>query len=207
MNDNDRNTFYDIVSIIKDAYLAICQAFNEQTSEKQLEKEITTIIKDKFNREVNKYGWSDSERLPGVVAERIFHETFSELSQTMYAIYLQNSYLELGLDEPFFLEDNLEEEKQELEKIYKEEKITLTDDAYISEMKKALHYHLFTMYTDLKEILLSEQHIQHIKPSTKYSEKELVVKLEQEMKEMRELRNQMDELLNRMQSLDERYNI
>lgn len=204
MNDKHRNTFDDIVSIIKEAYLAICQAFNEQTSEDQLEKEITTIIKGQFDHEVNEYGWNGCESLPGVVAERIFHETFSNLSPTMYAIYLQHSFMELNLDNPFELED-IDEEKQGLKRIYKEEEVTLTDGAYISEMKRALHHHLLTMYIDLQEILLSQQHLQHIKPSTKHSEKELVIELEQEMKKVRGLKDQMHELFSRMQSLDDRY--
>lgn len=202
---NDHNqTFDSIVTLVKENYMSVVQAFGEQVDAKQTINEITGIMKKLFQQEIKKYGWTGKEQLPPVFGERVFHETFSELSQLIYAVYLQQNFMELNLDTPFELED-IHKEKQELENMYKEEKITLTGDAYISEMKRALHYHLFTMYTDLQDILLSEQHLQHIKPSAKYSEKELVAKLEQEMEEMSRIRNQMDELVNRIQSLDDRY--
>lgn len=204
MINNTNQTFDDIVILVQDAYLSVIKAFGVDVDEEGTKNEIKGLMNKLFQKEINQYGWAGREKLASVIVEWVFHETFSGLSPEIYAVYLQNNFMELNLDVPFELED-IESEKRELERTYKEAKVTLTDAAYISEMKRALHYHLFMMYTDFQEILLSEQHLQHIKPNTEVTEKELVVQLQKELKEARKLRDKVNDLLDRMQSLDDRY--
>jgi len=198
MIGEELETFDEIVNAIYKSYTIICEANGYNIDINR--NEITDSIQENFEDEILKYGWNGEEKLSVFVSEKIFHETFSKLSQDRYMKYLDTmqGHFDLG-----YLEiEDINTELKQLKRLYLEDNCDFDNSDQIFELKQSLHNCLLEMYNDLDEILFKKQVILNMNSSNKTEEHELLTDLKQKMKKMQKLRFHHDQMVDWLGSLD-----